>query len=98
MKSGNICEVSQKFTIVIEREQNINIPLNFTLYKDENCTEIISTDENGNYSSEDFKLTAGIDETKTYYLKVRWPEKENNTELSWEIGYLKINVLVEQID
>lgn len=99
MKNGNVCEVAQKFTIGIERETDENMPLVFNVYKDASCVESVEQDENGNYTSDDFKLNAGGEgETKTCYLKISWPADENNIELSYEMGYLKINVIVTQID
>jgi len=95
---GNIWEVSQQFTIEIEREKDKNLPLSMILYEDKNCTEIIEPDEKGIYISSDFRLNAGVEETKTYYLKINWPSEENDIELSYEIGYLKVNVAVTQVD
>ena len=97
-EEGNICEVSQQFTIEIEREKDKNLPLTLTLYKDENCTEIVEPDENGIYTSNEFKLNAGDEEAKTYYLKINWPSEENNVELSYEMGYIKVNVTITQLD
>lgn len=94
----NVCEVSQKFTIGIERKVAENIPLVWGLYKDEFCTEIIEKDENGNYISDDFTFNAGIEETKTYYLKINWSEDKKDEYLAFEIEYFSINVVSTQID
>lgn len=98
-KEGDrICEVSQKYTINISQEDIINIPLEFNLYEDEYCTKKIEKDENGNYSSDEFIFGTESEETKTFYLKIVWPEKYNEEYYAFEIGYFSINIKAEQID
>lgn len=93
-----VCEVSQNYTIEIERQEIANIPLTFELYKDKYCTEIINCDENGIYAEEDFSFAAGIEETKTYYLRINWPKEQNDEYLAFEIEYFSINVIATQVD
>ena len=97
-EEGMICDVAQQFTLQFGRETIENIPINFSIYKDVLCTEIIEPDENGYYSSEDFKLNAGERDEKTYFLEISWPEEENEEQLAFEIGYFTMNIIVEQVN
>ena len=98
-KDGDrICDVSQKYTIEITREDIENIPLEFNLYEDEYCTKLISKDENGIYSLDSFVFNANEEQTKTLYLKIVWPEDENAEYLAFEIGYFSVKIKAEQID
>ncbi len=97
-KDDKICQVTQKFSISIDKNNIQNIPIVFSLYKDENCTEILAPNENGVYSNDEFVFDAGIEQTKTYYLKIEWPENETNADLAFEIEYFKLNIIMEQID
>ena len=97
-KDDRICDVTQEFTLEIEREENENIPLEFALYKDEFCTEVMSKDENGYYISDDFQLVAGEEDSRTYYLKITWPEEENEEYLAFEIGYFSVTIVSTQVD
>ena len=97
MKLGNICEVTQNFAIEISKS-NSDIPLEFNLYKDVNCTEIVEKNDNGIFTAEDFKLKAGEEQTKNCYLKISWPADENNMEMAYEIGYFTLNIMVTQVD
>lgn len=98
VKDNKVCRVGQKYSISIDRTEIKNIPLEFSLYKDEYCTEILAPDENQNYSAESFVFKAGVETSITYYLKIEWPEDKNNSDLAFEVEYFKINVDVEQID
>lgn len=97
-EDGKICEVSQKYSMQIQREEIENIPLEFDLYKDEYCTEIIDKDENGYYTSDDFILNGTQEETDTYYLKITWPKEYNDEYYAFEIGYFSIDIVSTQID
>ena len=97
-EGDKICDVAQKFVIKINREEAENIAVIYGLYKDEYCTEIIEKDENGNYISEDFYFNSNEKETKTYYLKVVWPEEVSEEYLAFEMGYFAVNVVSTQID
>ncbi len=92
------CEVSQTFTISVEKNDLANLPITFALYKDENCTEIIEPNEDGIYISEEFKFNANARETKKYYLKASWPEEKNNESYAFEIDCFKLNINVTQVD
>ena len=93
-----ICEVSQKYTIEIETQENLNIPLTFELYKDQYCTEIMGCDENGIYSEDEFFFNAGVEDEQIYYLKIDWPEDANSEYLAFEIEYFSVNVVATQVD
>ncbi len=97
-EEDTVCEVSQEFVIELMRYTDVNIPLQFDLYKDELCTEVINKDENGMYVDEEFKFKAEEKETKTYYLKIEWPEDKNEEYLAYEIEAISINVIASQID
>ena len=98
-KEGDrVCDVAQKYSIKISREDIINIPLEFALYKDEYCTVPLSKDENDAYTDTDFYFDAGIEQTKNVYLKIVWPEEYNAEYYAFEIGYFSINIIGEQID
>lgn len=98
VKNNKVCKVGQKYSIYVDRTEIQNIPLEFSLYKDEYCTEILAPDENGIYTDETFIFEAGVEASVTYYLKIEWPEDKNHSDLAFEIEYFKINVDVEQID
>ncbi|MBP3596089.1 MAG: hypothetical protein J6J60_01630 [Clostridia bacterium] len=98
VKDNKVCKVGQKYSIYVDRTQFQNIPLEFSLYKDENCTEILAPNENLVYTDESFIFEAGVETSITYYLKVEWPEDKNNSDFAFEVEYFKINVDVEQID
>ena len=50
------------------------------------------------FSADDFSFKAGVEETRNYYLKVRWPENEKNEALAFEIGYFSVKIVATQID
>ena len=97
-EEDKVCEVSQKYTIEIETQEYLNIPLTFELYKDKYCTEIMGCDENGIYYYDDFFFKAGVEDQKTYYLKIDWPENANSEYLAFEIEYFSVNVVATQVD
>lgn len=74
------------------------MPLNINLYKDKECTKIIYRDENNNYFDDDFKFSPTKSETKTYYLKIEWPENSNDAANAFEIDYLSLYFRVTQVD
>jgi len=96
MKTGNICEVTQQF--IIEAVRDNNIPLEFAIYEDVDCTVEINRDDEGKFTSEALKLKAGEEESKNIYLKVIWPADQNDQEYAYEIGYFTINVIITQVD
>ena len=97
-EEDRVCEVAQKYSIKIIRENNINIPLEFALYKDEYCTIPISKNEDNMYVDDDFYFEAGVEQTQNVYLKIVWPEEQNSEYYAFEIGYFSINIIGEQID
>lgn len=97
-KNNTVCEVSQSYSIYVDRTDFENIPIEISLYKDKYCTEILALDENGKYSSDEFIFEAGIESSVTYYLKIEWPEEANNSDFAFEIEYFKLNIDIEQID
>lgn len=96
--NNTICDVAQSFTVEISRQENANLPLVCNLYSDEYCTQPIQKDENGLYISDDFNFSPGIKQTKECYLKIDWPEEENDDLYAFEIEYIKIKVVATQID
>ena len=98
IEDDEVCDVAQKFIINIENDEFENIPLDYEIYKDENCTEQIEKDEDGNFSSDDFIFNAGVEEEKKYFLKIKWPEDKNDEKYAFEIGYCTINIAATQID
>lgn len=95
---GKTCEVAEKFTMYVNRTYGSNLPLNINLYKDKECTKIIYRDENNNYFDDDFKFSPTKSETKTYYLKIEWPENSNDAANAFEIDYLSLYFRVTQVD
>ena len=98
VEDGKVCEVDQKFLINLEKDEFENIPLNYALYKNESCTEIIEPDENGKYSLEEFVFKGGVEEEKEYFLKINWPKEKNDAKYAFEVGYCIINVISTQIN
>ena len=97
-ESDKICEVSQKYAFSIEREDNVNLPIQIALYKDIDCTELLTANQDGFYESNEFKFDAGQEQSRKFYLKVTWPESYKNPSYTFEIDYFRIHVLVDQID
>ena len=93
-----ICEVAQKFEISIERQNEENIPINFSIYKDAQCTQEITKNENDVYTDENFKMDAGTEQTKRIYLKITWPENANDDYLSYEIESFRLHIAATQIN
>jgi len=92
-----VCEVSQKFNLKIKGLEEANIPLQIGLYSDSNTTTLIPGNE-GVYESNDFSFSPGVKETKKFYLKISWPSDKNSDYYSREIDYLKIDVVLTQIN
>lgn len=97
-ENNKICEVKQKFKMKIEREETANLPIEIALYKDAGCTQIIETDENGYYNQDDFIFDAGVEQTKTIYLKIIWPEARKNPAYAFEIDYFALHIVSSQVD
>ena len=97
-KDGKICEVSENYVVEIKNNENENIPLEFGLYKDSACTDMVSKNANGYYTDSSFKFTEGIEENNTYYLKVNWPSNYNDSSYAFEVDYLIIKFIITQID
>ena len=97
-ENGKICEVSENFVIEIKNNENENIPLEFGLYKDSNCTNPILKNANGYYTDNEFKFIKGIEDNKMYYLKVNWPSNYNDSAYAFEVDYLIIKFIITQID
>lgn len=90
-KEGNsVCEVKQQYTLSVEQGSR-NLPLEANLYRDQSCRELITEEETGTFE-------AGEEESRTYYLKVSWPEEENAASLAFEIDYFTVSVHAVQID
>lgn len=94
---NGICEITQKFEISIDKKNIQNLPIVFSMYNDELCTEIIAPDENGVYTNDEFILDAGVEQTKTVYLKISWPEDIKDNYLAFEIDYFKLYIVSTQV-
>lgn len=97
-KNGRVCEVAQSYSISIKREDIINIPFEFSLYKDAECTEALTLTADGSYHDPSFQFAAGVKSEKTYYLKIEWPEQYNDPSYAFEIDYFKVYVETVQIN
>ena len=93
-----ICEVAQKYLVKIERDESVNIPLEISLYKDANCSEILAPNANNFYDETDFRFNAGEEGSKKLYLKLNWPKVYKNSSYAFEIDYVRIHIIAEQID
>ena len=93
-----VCDVAQEFILRIDRAEMENLPLVFSLYNDEFCTNEIEALEKDVFEAENFEFAAGVEETKTYFLKVYWPENEKNEALAFEIGYFSVEIIATQVD
>ena len=90
------CEVTLKYNFVINRSNNI--PFDYKVCLDEDCNNEISSIAQGIYDDESFKLNPGIEDEKTYYLKINWPEVNNNANYAFEVDYIMVKVNSEQVD
>ena len=97
-ENEKICEVTQKYKMKIEREETQNLPIEIALYKDASCTQILSTDVNGYYEEEDYIFDAGVEQSKTVYLKIIWPEARKNASYAFEIDYFNLHIISTQVD
>ncbi len=97
-KDGDkICDVSQKYKILVESTEKQNIPISVSLYKDKECTQGIIKDETGAFSDDDFLLLSGIEQEQMVYLKIDWPKESNDSNLAFEIDYLRIHIISTQV-
>ena len=97
-KDGEICDVSENYVIKINNNENFNIPLQYNLYKDNNCSDEIIINQNGYYEDTSFTFKNGIEKTNTYYLKVSWPSNANDSAYAFEIDYLIMKFIITQIN
>lgn len=96
--NGKVCDVSQKFQVSLIRSESINIPFEYGLYEDIDCTNLLQKDENGYYTDSSYNFDAGIESSKVLYLKVEWPEEYNQESYAFEIDYVKVKITVTQVD
>ena len=97
-ENGQVCDISQNYSFSIERDSTINLPLEFSVYKDEDCSELFEPDDNGIYQDQSQTFKAGVSSNNIYYLKINWPEEYNDASYAFEVDYFKVLVNVEQID
>jgi len=97
-ENNRICEVLKNFFLKLTKNETANIPLEFTLCKDEECNEVITENDAGLYFDQEFLLQAGIGEEKTYYIKAEWPKEYNNENYAFEIDYIKVEIYSTQVD
>lgn len=96
--NGKVSQVSQEYMMKIVRNEQVNIPFEFELYNDENCTQLLEANENGYYYDTGFTFDAGVKNEHTYYLKLYWPEEYNDSGYAFEIDYISFLVDVIQQD
>ena len=53
-----ICDVTQSYKLKIERSEPQNLPLEIALYSDANCTQLLTPNEFGYYTDENYKFNA----------------------------------------
>lgn len=97
-ENNKVCDVSQEFSLSLERSELENIPFEYALYEDSNCTKVLETNQAGEYVNSDFSFKAGIEDSITYYLKLTWPEEYNQENYAFEIDYIKVKVKTSQLD
>ena len=97
-QDDKICEVTQKYQLKIERGETANLPIDITLYKDANCTQQLTPNGNGYYTSDEYVFQAGVEQSKTFYAKVSWQNSSKNPSYAFEIDYFRIHIISEQID
>lgn len=97
-QENNICEISQTFTIDIQKQETENLPLQIGLYEDEACTKKLEENADGLYTAEDFRFQAATEETKTYYVKINWPIDKNSAYYAFEMDYFKMHIQITQVD
>lgn len=96
---GKICEVSQKYNLTLKQQTEENIPLSVELFEDSKClSKMVDDNGDGTYESNNFSFNAGVESSKTFYLKVTWPEDKNSDYYSLEINYLKLDFVITQKD
>lgn len=98
VKDGKVSEVSQQFTMYINRKYGKNLPIIIQLYKDKECNQLIYVNEDKVYTDVDFKFEASKSQVKTYYLKIEWPNNFSDKDYSFEIEYMSIDFRVVQVD
>lgn len=95
---GKACEISEVFTIYVDRKYSNNLPINMDLFKDAQCSEKIYTNESKIYQDDSFMFQAGKKERKKYYLKIEWPDEYKQINNAFEIDYISIFFRVTQVD
>ena len=74
------------FSMTIKIGEIENLPISYKIYKDELCTEEI----------EEKTFYEVNTELKSFYLKIEWPESENDEYYATEIEYIPIEVVFMQ--
>lgn len=97
-ENNKVCEVSQSYVIDVMTNENPNIPLEYTICKDSACTTPVAQNGEGYYTDNTFKFNANVEGSKTYYLKVYWPEEYNDSSYAFEIDYVNLKFIITQVD
>lgn len=97
-ENDKVCQVSETFVIDLITNENPNIPLEYTLCKNSTCTSMISKNSDGYYTDSTFNFQASTEESKTYYLKVYWPQEYNDSSYAFEIDYVNLKFIITQKD
>ena len=97
-ENEKVCQVSETFVIDLMENENPNIPLEYSLCKDSTCSSTISKNSDGHYTDSTFNFEANKEKSKTYYLKVYWPEQYNDSSYAFEIDYVNLKFIITQKD
>ena len=90
-KDGDrVCEVAQSYSVEV-RNLTGNLPLEFAFYEDQACSTPVTGMPSGTFA-------AGTEASEQFWLRVTWPETQNNPELAFALDACEITVLAEQID
>lgn len=97
-EESKVCQVSETFVIDLKVNENPNIPLEYSLCKNATCTSTVAKNSDGYYTDSTFNFQANREESKTYYLKVYWPEIYNDSSYAFEVDYVKLKFIITQKD
>lgn len=88
--AGQISGYNQNVTLELKTTRNL--PLNYTLKKEDGTPVVFNHPDNYRYISENQSFTANTEETKAYILTVSWPGGSNNQRFRNEIDYIELKL------
>ncbi len=97
-ENDKVCQVSETFVFDLITNENPNIPLEYSICKNSTCTSTFSKNSDGFYTDSTFNFQAGTEESKTFYLKVYWPEQYNDSSYAFEVDYVNLKFIITQKD